>query len=317
MLQNRAAGVLFVEAGNPTAKLGWFSATNGADGAAVLRAAAAAARAQGATTLLAPMNVNTWRRYRCVVRTGPAPSEPAPFLLEPFTPAAVQESFEAVHFSRSTTYATLRIPHVEARLAVRARLRADEAGVVFTPLEDRSDSAFVDLLHALADQSFRKKEGFVRTPRAQVEFLYGTSRGLLVPGLSWLASGSSGAPLGFVVAYPDLAAEGCAQTVVKTLAVAPHAPAFLGWALMHRHVVEARAQGFTHGLYALMEKASPLLRYAQDARRMGAEQATVHRTYALYSAAVDSHDLRDSCVSRDSRDAENVSGAEPSSREKP
>ncbi len=65
--------------------------------------------------------------------------------------------------------------------------------------------------------------------------------------------------------------------------VVPDAPAFLGWALMQRHIDAAVAAGFTHGLYALMEKARPLLRYAQNPKRMpGAELATVFRHYALF-----------------------------------
>lgn len=273
---SRAGGVVFVDAATREASLGWFSATDRDSGVAVIRAARRLACAAGATSLVGPRNISTWRRYRCVVDE-PA-TAPPPFLLEPTSPPLVQQCCERAGGDVARTYATLRVPHVEVAHTIAAASRARAAGVVFEPLEARSDDAFVDVIHTVAE-AFAHKTGFRAVSREHVDFLYRDTRALLVPGLSWVAL-RDGVPLGVVVAWPDHTST--TTTVVKTLGVRPGAPAFLGWALMHQHVQHARAQGATHGLYALMEKSAPLLRYASRTRRVGDDVATVYRRYALY-----------------------------------
>ncbi len=277
LVPGQAGGVVFVDAATREASLGWFSATDRRSGVAVIHAARRLACAAGATSLVGPRNISTWRRYRCVV-DDPVDAPP-PFLLEPTSPPLVQQCCERAGGEVERRYATLRLPHVEVALTTSAAHRARAAGVVFEPLEARSDDAFVDVIHTVAD-AFAHKTGFRATSRAHVDFLYRNTRALLTPGLSFVAM-RDGAPLGFVVAWADHSGP-TSTTVVKTLGVRPGAPAFLGWALMHEHVANARAQGATHGLYALMEKAAPLLRYASAARRMGDDVASVHRRYALY-----------------------------------
>jgi hypothetical protein len=281
-LGTRAAGVVFVDDETKEASLGWFSATDREAGAALVRAAARLAFSEGATRIVGPQNVSTWRRYRCVVDDGG--DGPPPFLLEPVTPRVIADSLADAGWQRHRAYATVRIPHVPVALCTMAAEKAARAGIRFSPLEDRSDDDFVDLVHALAAGSFQKKTGYRAVSRAHVAFLYGGARALLAPGLSFVAHDDAGAATGFVVAWPDAMAD-TPQTVIKTLGVLPGAPSFLGWALMHRHIEAAVAAGFSHGLYALMEKAGPLLRYATDPARMGGETATIHRRYALFSSS--------------------------------
>jgi len=282
LVPGRAGGIMHVDSATNEASLGWFSASDHDSGVALLEAGCRVAFAAGARAVVGPKNISTWRRYRCVVDDdGTTP----PFLLEPMTQPLVQGCLEAAGFTVARRYATVRIPHVEVSLTKVAMAKAQAAGVRFVPLEDRSDDDFVDIIHGLADTAFQHKTGYRPVGRDHVAFLYGHSRALLVPGCSWLAESDDGRPLGFVVAWPDVTTMTSATptTVVKTLGVAPSAPSFLGWALMHRHVVWAREHGFSHGLYALMEKARPLLRYARAPARMGGETGTVFRRYALYA----------------------------------
>lgn len=280
LVPGRSGAVVHVDGDTGEASLGWFFAIDDDSGVAVLHAACAAAFDAGAVNVVGPKNMSTWRRYRCVVDDVDAPP---PFLLEPVTPPIVQRCLHTAGFTVARRYATVRIPHVEVSLSRLAMQSATAAGVRFVALEDRSDDDFVDIVHGFADSALAKKTGYRPASRAHVEFLYGHSRAQLVPGFSYLAEDARGAPLGFVVAWPNLLDDSGATTVIKTLGVSPHAPSFLGWALMHRHLVQARARGFTHGLYALMEKAAPLLRYARDPARMGGEVGSVFRRYALFS----------------------------------
>jgi hypothetical protein len=281
-LGTRAAGVVSVDDDTKEACLGWFSASDREAGAALARAAAETALAHGAMRIVGPQNVSTWRRYRCVVDDdGGQP----PFLLEPVTPRVIADSLIDAGWQRSRSYASIRIPHVTVDLCTVAAERAARHGVRFAPLEDRSDDAFIDLIHELADASFQRKTGYRPVSREHVAFLYGDARALLTPGLSLVAHDHRGVVIGFVVAWPDAVAA-TPQTVIKTLGVRPGAPSFLGWALMHHHIQAALAAGFRHGLYALMEKHESLLRYATDPHRMRGETATVHRRYALFSRAL-------------------------------
>ena len=280
----RAGAIVHIDADSHEASIGWFSAIDDDSGVAVLHAACEVAFAAGATRVVGPKNISTWRRYRCVIDDDVGGADAAaPFLLEPVTPARIHHCLQRAGFAVERRYATVRIPHVEVGLSTLAMKKACAAGVRFVALEDRSDDDFVDILHGLADAAFAKKSGYRAASREHVAFLYGASRAQLLPGFSFLAEDASGAPLGFVIAWPNLVDDSGATTVIKTLGVSPTAPSFLGWALMHRHVVEARARGFSHGLYALMEKAGPLLRYARDPGRMGGEVGTVFRHYALFS----------------------------------
>ena len=280
LVPGRAGAIVHVDDDTGDASLGWFSAVDEDSGVAVLDAACAAAFAAGAVSVVGPKNISTWRRYRCVVDDDVGP---APFLLEPVTPPIVQRCLQTAGFAVARRYATVRIPHVEVALSRLAMQSATAAGVRFVALEDRSDDDFVDIIHGLADSAFAKKTGYRAASREHVAFLYGHSRAQLAPGFSFLAEDAQGTPLGLVVAWPNLVDDSGATTVIKTLGVSPHAPSFLGWALMQQHLVEARARGFTHGLYALMEKAAPLLRYAKDPARMGGEVGSVFRRYALFS----------------------------------
>lgn len=282
----RASAIVHVDDVTREASLGWFASDDELDNDAsvVLAAACAVARDLGATQIVGPKHMSTWRRYRCRLDDD-ATSTRAPFLFEPTTPPRIQRSLEQAGFVVARDYATVRIPHVEVPLSRAAMTKALASGVRFTPLEDRSDDDFVDLVHTLAATAFAKKSGYRDVGRDHVAALYGTSRALLVPGLSFVAEAADGTPLGFMVAWPDFGDVEPA-TVIKTLGISPAAPSFLGWALMQQHVVAARAQGFTHGLYALMEKAGPLLRYAQHAGRMGEARGEIVRRYALFSRAV-------------------------------
>lgn len=275
-----AGCVAFLAEGAEVGVVGWVGVEEVDVGVTVVDAACAWLRSRGARRVVGPMNLTTWRRYRCVVDGG-ADASADPFFLEPRSSPAVAACFVASGFVEAKSYATVRIPHVEVDLLKRAAASAERAGLRFTPLEERSDDALLGLLHTLSLSGFEQKTGFRPASADEFRFLYGGARALLSPGLSWLASDADDNALGFLFAYADpLSVE--PRTVLKTLAITPRAPAFLGWALMQRHVVEARARGFSHGLYALMEKAGPLLRYARDPRRMGGELGAVFRRYALF-----------------------------------
>jgi hypothetical protein len=283
---DRARCVVFVDDESKRASIGWLSCDDTAAGATVIAAAAEAATVAGARDVVGPMNISTWRSYRCV---SDDPSGSAPFLLEPGLGTDVAAAFIAAGFTVERAYATVQIPHVEVPLLRLAAARAARAGITIESLHTLSDDAFVDVVYDLAARSFAGKTAFRMADRAEVRALYSGALALLPDGLSFVATDAAGDVIGFLAAYANGDADGDGDgpsTVIKTLAIAPSSEAFLGWALTHAHVMAAKARGFSHGLYALMEKAEPLLRYATDARRMGGATGHVTRRYALYGRAL-------------------------------
>lgn len=281
VVDDAAGCVAFVAAGSDEGVVGWVGVAAAEPGRVVVEAACAWLKERGCVRVTGPINLSTWRRYRCVVDD----LGNDPFFLEPRSTRAVADAFVDAGFVEAKSYATVRIPHVEVDLLRHASARAERMGLRFSPLEERSDDEMLSLLHTLSLAGFEQKTGFQPASADEFRFLYGGARALLSPGLSWLARDADDNALGFLFAYADpLSSE--PRTVLKTLAITDRAPPFLGWALMHRHVVEARARGFGHGLYALMEKAGPLLRYAQDPKRMGKELGSIFRRYALFARAL-------------------------------
>jgi hypothetical protein len=261
--------------------LGLFAADSDEAARAVVDEAAAWLRDRGAEVALGPVNFSTWHDYRAV--TGGYDN--GFFLLEPPSGATDADRLRALGFTERAGYATLKIPHVDTRLLRASRRRAERQGVRLHPLEDGEPGDVLDRIYAISSAIFASKPGFRPISRAAFDELYDGASALLVPGLSWVATSSDGAPLGFLFAYPDLLGlqRGERRTVLKTLALVPGAPQCLGWALCHAHVHGALALDFTHGLYALMEKYEPLLAYSRrDDWMPDGARGEVFKTYALF-----------------------------------
>jgi hypothetical protein len=285
---DRASVVAFAPEGEAdTGLVGYLEIAREDDveaGAAVLTEARRWLAERGRLCVRGPINFTTWRGYRVVLDEPPG-DVTRRFFLEPHNHKVAPAAFAAAGFVEVARYGTVEIPHVQVGLTHAATARAKDAGVVIEPLDAQSDDALLPLLYDLSLRCFGQKTGFQAISRAHFDHLYGSARALLVPGLSVWARDAAGTPLGFVFAYPNLVEAGndagITCTVVKTLGIADGAPGYLGWALMARHVDAAVAHGFGHGLYALMEKWRPLLRYAQSARKMGASTGGLFQSYAL------------------------------------
>ena len=257
-----------------------------AHAASLIEAALGWLRERGVQRVLGPLNFSTWYRYRFVTEG----FEHGPFLLEPYNPPHYGHQFAAAGFTPHQRYASLTLAHEPVPLLVRAHQKALASGITFTALEGEQAAQYLPLFFEMSKQIFAGKTAYSAITLEEFQVLYAGMQTIMAPGLSWLAHDAQGNPVGFLFAYPDLLEplrrgdpEGDPKhTVLKTIAAAP-GHGYLGWALTHQHVLAAREQGFTHGVYALMEKYEELLRYVQRAgKRAGVEIGGVTKRYVLF-----------------------------------
>lgn len=269
--------------------VGFFECTNDpAASGALLEAAQAWLAERGVARTLGPMNFSTWYRYRFVT----AGHERGPFLLEPYNPPFYGPLFEAAGFQVHNAYATLRITHTPVPLLEAMHGRCVRHGVVFEPLDLAQADDALPMFYDLSKRIFAGKTAYSAISYEEFQGLYRGASAILEPGLSWIARDPGGAPLGFLFAYPDLLepmrrgdpASRPTTTVLKTIGILPDAPKGLGWALCHLHILAARERGYSHGLYALMEKWEELLRYTNaGARDEQGCRGEVWKEYSLFS----------------------------------
>jgi hypothetical protein len=258
---------------------------------ALLEAAFTWLRASGVVRVLGPLDFSTWYRYRFVTEG----QERGPFLLDTYHHPWYARQFEAAGFGPFQTYATVRAPHTPVPPLARAHARSRAAGIRFESAETVDLPTLQRLVYDLSRRLFTGKTAYSEIDWEEYRALYAGVGALLIPGLSWLARDREDRLAGFLFAYPDvleplrrgLPGSKPETTVLKTLAVDPEAAPGLGWALVHLHVEHARALGYTHGLYALMEKWQPLLRFSRHAGRMlGGPTGEVWKRYTLFERAL-------------------------------
>ncbi len=265
--------------GHTVGAIGHYAAADAEAGTWLVEAACRALREEGCTTAIAPMDGNTWRRYRFVVERGDEP----PFFLEPDQPDAWPDQFRAAGFSELAGYTSalnVDLAQDDPRLEAAAS-RLASGGIRIRPFDPDPARAEADLrrVFKLSLASFRRN--YLYTPVDEAEFLeqYRSVLSFVRPELVLLAERLPENELvGFLFALPDLlqarrSGTGATNTIIiKTVAVAPGAAhAGLGSLLVGLVQREAHARGFRRAIHALMHERNVSQnisrRYAQTIRR--------------------------------------------------
>ncbi len=236
----------------------------------------------GCSRAVAPIDGNTWRRYRLLTDRG---GEPA-FFLEPDNPDDWPEHFTAAGFGPFAEYYSYRNDDLTQRdprtAETAARLTA--RGITIRHLDP---SRFLDELRAIYDISVASfPQNFLYTPIGEDDFLamYRGLEPLLRPELVLFAE-AAGVPAGYLFALPDLAQGQRGQPVdtmiAKTLAVRPEfgGLGLGGWLLEQGHLV-GRTLGFRRCIHALMHADN-------RSRKISSHSARAIRRYTLYSRPLD------------------------------
>lgn len=263
--------------------VGHYGARDAAAGVALLRAAAAALAADGATRVLGPMNGSTWARYRFALapETPDEASEP-PYLSEPVNPTAYLDQFAAARFAPIVEYESriqrdLQIVDPKAQPAA-AKVAA--AGIRIEPLALARLEATLEEIHALSLEAFRDNAYYRPIAREAFVAMYTPLRPLLDPDLVELARDAEGRLLGFSFAFVDplgAAAGAPGRVVLKTLATSPALRGLgLGTLLLDRARSLALAKGHRAVIHALMHLSNA-------SKRMSERTTTRFRRYALFA----------------------------------
>ena len=258
--------------------IGHYAAADAEAARAILEHAALELSHHGVTRAVGPIDGNTWRAYRLVVKRGDLP----PFFLEPQNPDDWPAHFTAAGFTECAHYTSAVVEHIDtsspAVAAAHARLTA--AGYRFRPLSlEHADRELV----ALFDVSLAAfAQNLLYSPISREEFLAQYAQVLpnVDPRLVLLAERDD-AVVGYVFALPDLleaARTGTTHTaIVKTLAVHPaHGGSGIGGVLTELCQQAALALGYTRVIHALMLDTNVSQRISQRYGR-------AFRRYALFS----------------------------------
>lgn len=262
--------------------LGHYGARDAEGGATLLRAAAAALKADGAVRVLGPMNGSTWARYRLALppETPDERNEP-PYLSEPVNPPEYLEHFAAAGFVPTVEYESriqrdlsLVDPKAEA-----AALKVAAAGIRIEALAlDRFEESLAEI-HALSLESFGDNPFYRPIARDAFVAMYTPLRPIIDPELVELARDASGALVGFSFAFLDplgAAAGTPGRVVLKTLVTKPSLRGVgLGSLLMDRTRSLAVAKGHRAVIHALMHLSNA-------SKRMSERTTTRFRRYALF-----------------------------------
>ncbi len=229
-------------------------------------------RDMGCTTVVGPMEGNTWSKHRAVI----ASNERPPFMLEPFTPPEVAKGFQDHGYSILAEYSSSFIDlHKESDSFAKIGTRMEKAGVQIRPLDLKDIENELRRIFQLSIRTFTNN--FLYTPITEAEFLamYLPLTPLLTSESAFLAE-QDGEIIGFVFGYQE------GQTmIVKTLAVLPERTfAGLGTFLGHLFQQAAKKRGCTGAIHALQREDNQSLRIS---KRFTAE---VFRRYALFSKSL-------------------------------
>lgn len=281
--------------GTPTARCSlWWSSTPSHEGQRLGYIGHYAARDAGAATELlrhaceqlaphadlavAPIDGNTWNRYRLLTERG---TEPV-FFLEPDNPDDWPAHFRengftplANYFSALNDDLTRRDPRTDELMS---RLTTQGIRIRCLNLE-----GFEDELRALCSLSLVSfQQNFLYTPISEQDFLaqYLPIQAYICPDLVLIAE-KEGRPIGFLLAVPDLlqARRGQAidTVILKTMAVDPqYTGGGLGTLLLTHCQDEAARLGYRRAIHALMYEAN-------NSRRISRHSARTIRRYTLFA----------------------------------
>jgi GNAT superfamily N-acetyltransferase len=267
-------------AGQRLGYIGHYAARDAAAAAELLDWACEQLAAHAALAV-APIDGNTWNRYRLLTERG---TEPV-FFLEPDNPDDWLAHFTANGFTALANYYSALnedLSRPDPRTGELMR-RLTDRGIRLRCLNmDRFEEELRSLCH-LALSSFQGN--FLYTAISEEDFLaqYLPIRPYLRPELVHIAE-KDNQPIGFMLAVPDLlqARRGQAidTVILKTMAVHPdHTGGGLGTLLVAHCQDEAARLGYRRAIHALMHESN-------NSRRISGHTARTIRRYTLFARSL-------------------------------
>ncbi|AFY39350.1 GCN5-related N-acetyltransferase [[Leptolyngbya] sp. PCC 7376] len=234
--------------------LGDISATNQEEFSALLRHGCAELKKQGCKLAIAPIDGNTWQRYRVVTETDNSP----PFFLEsPYQTlnpqVFTQEGFEVVSSYHSRRVADLQTTD---RRSPRIAVRLSKLGITIRHLDIANLEQELENLYPVVHQSFQSH--FLYSQISKKDFIeqYLGLEKYIIPELILIAENQTKI-VGFILAIPDLLnpnQRNNARVIFKTLGILPERKySGLGILLLEKIREKSMQMGFQEAVYALIQ----------------------------------------------------------------
>lgn len=238
--------------------IGHYAARNAGAASQLLPLAGEQLGRQGCTTVVGPMDGNTWRNYRLVTKRG----RELPFFLEPDNPDDWPAHFTGNGFTVLTHYFSTLNPDLGRNYQDLSKVtrRAARRGIKIRPFKPDCFEAELQGLYHIALASFSRN--FLYTPLTAAEFMamYQPLRPYIRFELILIAEYND-QPIGFIFALPDLLQahrnEVVDTIIIKTVAVHPdHQVGGLGSLLVARCQEAAHNLGYKRAIHALMHETN-------------------------------------------------------------
>jgi GNAT superfamily N-acetyltransferase len=270
----------FAGAPGRTGYVGWYEASDGKSGVALLRRAVEELFAEGAVRVVGPLNGTTWHRYRLVIPDSDSRKLPGdvPFFSEPVNPIEYPLHFESAGFDPHLEYESRIIREPQRDPGVfQAAVRLEGLGVTVRGIDlDRFEEELV-ALHQLSILAFADNPYFSPIGLDEFTAMNRAVRPLVDPALVRLARGLDDELLGFVFAFMDPLATS-PRVILKTLVSHPDARAMGLGGLLTDAINRAAAERGASVIHALMQASNFSTRISS--RR----ESELFRRYRLYIA---------------------------------
>ncbi len=252
--------------------IGFFEAANNPNAVHdLLRQAAEWLRERGATSVIGPMDGDTWYRYR--VNLGPY--DQPPFLLEPVNPPYYDALWRWAGFVPIERYSSTRVADIRPQLDKLAVMdaRATARGYRVRMFNPTRMDAELAIIWKLSLEIFSGNRFYSGIELDEFLALYDGIERLLVPELVLFAETAAGEAVGFFFAYPDTNPD---MVNYKTIGVTPeHRRSQVAWSMVYRAYTAAVAMGRRSANHCLMHDESA-------SQSMDDGQGVTFRNYSLY-----------------------------------
>jgi hypothetical protein len=270
---------LLDDSGHPYAQLGFFECSDDPQVARMLVEPALGwlrDHLPEGSTVLAPMNFDTWHAYR--LRTGGF-EEPT-FMMEPYNPSFYPAIFAALDFAPISQYVTKTVTHPATLMSAweEHHRAAIARGYRFRSIDPAALDSEMSLIHRLSLATFCDNLFFTGIPEEEFRALYAGAASRLDPHLLIFLLDPQGIPVGLSFSSPD--ARMPATVNLKTFGVLPRVRGEgAGAALAYESYRRFAERGFQQVNHCLM-------RVGNRADHFDGGLGEVTREYALYARSL-------------------------------
>ena len=226
--------------------------------------------------IVAPMNGNTWKKYRTVTYSSDEPK----FVLENVNPIEYNEMLEKAGFEKKYTYTSTKgriDDYVESRLANRIEEKAMKHGVTIRSFNKTDFVNDFKKIYSVIVPSFKRNPLY--TPISQEDFIDQYTQYIeMFDEELILISEVENKAVGFLFAIPNYDKK---SIVVKTGAVLPeYEKIALGSLMLSKLQQKAKVKGYKEWIFAFMYQKNTSQKSAQR------HKTKLIREYALYGKKI-------------------------------